>query len=76
MMRYTLTPGAPLHLQHLSELSYDDARGALSSAGLKAGAICLRFPKEMQAGAFTHPDKAMRAKVRTLLVSVFQLDAK
>mmetsp|Transcript_9701 Transcript_9701/g.24880 ORF Transcript_9701/g.24880 Transcript_9701/m.24880 type:complete len:681 (-) Transcript_9701:510-2552(-) len=48
--------------QHLSELSYDDARGALSSAGLKAGAVCLRFPKEMQAGAFTHPDEAMRAK--------------
>jgi L-rhamnose isomerase len=35
---------------------------ALNKAGLKCGAICLRFPKSMQAGAFTHPDAAIRSQ--------------
>ena len=33
---------------------------ALEKAHLKCGAICLRFPKSMQAGAYTHPDAAVR----------------
>jgi len=48
--------------QHLSDLTYEQAADALSKAGLKAGAICMRYPKEMQAGSFTHPQAAMRRK--------------
>lgn len=35
---------------------------ALDQAGLKCGAICLRFPKEMQLGAYTHPNRDIRNK--------------
>ena len=37
-------------------------RGALEGAGLKAGAVCLRYEKEHQAGALTHPDEAARRR--------------
>ena len=33
---------------------------ALNQAKLSCGAICLRFPKEMQNGAFTNPNKILR----------------
>ena len=48
--------------QHLSALSYEQARQALARAGLRAGAVCMRYPKEMQAGALTNPDAALRAR--------------
>jgi xylose isomerase len=35
---------------------------ALRDSGLACGAVCLRFPKELQLGAFTHPDKLLREK--------------
>ena len=35
---------------------------ALNASGLACGAICLRFPKDMQLGAFTHPDLAQRQR--------------
>lgn len=54
--------------QHLEGKSFDDARGALAKNGLKAGAICMRFPKEMQAGAYTHPDPAMRQRAIDLTI--------
>ncbi len=34
--------------QHLSKANVDEVRAALSGAGLKAGAICMRYPKDMQ----------------------------
>ena len=39
-----------------------EAKAALDAAGLKAGAVCLRYPKEIGAGALTHPDPAVRAR--------------
>jgi L-rhamnose isomerase len=42
---------------------------ALSSAGLSAGAVCLRFPaEEYSLGAFSNPDAAVRAKAVQLSV--------
>ena len=34
---------------------------ALREAGLNCGAICLRYPKNMRAGAFTNPDRSLRS---------------
>ena len=48
--------------QHLRALSVSEVKGALSEAGLRAGAVALRYEKEHQAGAFTHPDARMRQK--------------
>jgi len=48
--------------QHLGGMDLLKVQEALAGAGLKTGAICLRFPKEMQLGAYTHPDPAMRKK--------------
>jgi len=39
---------------------------AMNKANLACGAICLRFPKEMQLGAYTHPNPALREKAITL----------
>lgn len=48
--------------QHLGGHTAEEVREALEVAGLKAGAICLRYEKEHQAGAFTHPDETLRRK--------------
>ena len=40
---------------------------ALDSAGLKCGAVCLRFPRHLQAGAMTHPDPALREEAARLV---------
>ena len=37
-----------------------EAKAALDEAGLVAGAVCLRYPKEFARGAMNHPDPAMR----------------
>lgn len=44
-----------------SELK-EELMSALNQAGLKCGAICLRFPKEFQAGAFTNPSAVLRKR--------------
>lgn len=54
--------------QHLDGLSHEQVRDALSKAGLRAGAVCLRFPKSMQLGAYTHPDKAVRDRAIQLTI--------
>uniref|UniRef100_A0A0G4H920 Ribokinase n=1 Tax=Chromera velia CCMP2878 TaxID=1169474 RepID=A0A0G4H920_9ALVE len=46
--------------QHLGNLEVKEVKTALESAGLETGAICLRFPKHMSAGAFTNPDESIR----------------
>ena len=51
--------------QHLSGSSTNSKlkgsiSAALSDAGLRCGAVCLRYPKAMQLGALTHPDPAVR----------------
>lgn len=52
--------------QHIKAPLNDEERArltaALSKAGLGCGAVCLRFPKDMQAGAYTHPDPAVRRR--------------
>ena len=48
--------------QHLDKLSVNEVRQALALAKLKAGCVCMRYPKEMQAGAFTNPDPALRRR--------------
>jgi ribokinase len=55
--------------QHLGGLEPPQVKGALSQAGLRAGAICLRFPKSMQAGAFTNPDPAVRQEAIDLTLA-------
>eukprot|EP00283_Hemiselmis_rufescens_P014056 CAMPEP_0173466676 /NCGR_PEP_ID=MMETSP1357-20121228/73733_1 /TAXON_ID=77926 /ORGANISM="Hemiselmis rufescens, Strain PCC563" /LENGTH=308 /DNA_ID=CAMNT_0014434749 /DNA_START=20 /DNA_END=946 /DNA_ORIENTATION=- len=54
--------------QHLEGCKEEEAKYALASAGLKAGAICMRFPKEMQAGAFTHPEASVRQQAIDLTI--------
>jgi sugar phosphate isomerase/epimerase len=46
--------------QHLENVPVADAREALFKAGLKAGALCMRYPKKFQAGAFTNPNPVLR----------------
>ena len=46
--------------QHLKGITPDAAKAALDEAGLQAGAVCMRYEKAHQKGAFTHPDEAMR----------------
>lgn len=55
--------------QHLEQLSVEEVRAALADAGLRAGAICLRYPKRMQAGALTHPDAAVRAEAIAMTIA-------
>lgn len=55
--------------QHLEGLSVEQVRKALADAGLRAGAICLRYPKRMQAGAMTHPDPAVRAEAVAMTIA-------
>lgn len=48
--------------QHLRGVAPEQARAALERAGLKAGAICMRYEREHQLGALTHPDPELRRK--------------
>jgi ribokinase len=48
--------------QHLRSLQPEQVTGALAKAKLKAGAICMRYEKEHQLGALTHPDPTLRRK--------------
>lgn len=53
----------PQHLvAPLNEPEKQRITTALTKAGLSCGAVCLRFPKEMQAGAYTHPDLVVRRR--------------
>lgn len=59
------------HPQHTTAVGLTPKKlsAALSSAGLAAGAVCLRFPAEEYAlGAFSNPDPAVRAKAVQLSV--------
>jgi len=44
----------------------DSICSALKEAKLSCGAVCLRYPAEMQLGALTHPDRALRGKAIAL----------
>jgi len=47
--------------QHVGkDTNLDVVKKELIDAGLKAGAICLRYPKSMIRGALTNPDPALR----------------
>lgn len=59
------------HPQHTTAVGLTPKKlsAALSSAGLAAGAVCLRFPsEEYSLGAFSNPDPAVRAKAVQLSV--------
>jgi xylose isomerase len=58
--------------EHLGGLEVASVRQALQQAGLDAGAICLRYPREFGLGAFTHPDAAMRRKAIDLTLQAGQ----
>lgn len=47
--------------QHLKGLHVDEVKKALDAAGLKCGAVCLRYPADtFRKGSFTHPDPDVR----------------
>jgi hypothetical protein len=54
--------------QHLEGAAPEGVRRALAGAGLGAGCVCLRFPSEMRAGAYTNPDAAVRRRAVELTV--------
>ena len=58
--------------QHLQNLPVAKVREALEKAGLKAGTMCMRYPKELQLGAFTNPDPALRQKAIDLTLEAGQ----
>ena len=55
--------------QHVKDVSAEDAKAALDEAGLKAGAICMRYEKEHGLGALTHPDEGLRRKAIDMTVA-------
>jgi sugar/nucleoside kinase (ribokinase family)/sugar phosphate isomerase/epimerase len=46
--------------QHFHSWTSQEAKQALSDAGLVAGAVCLRFPVKFARGAMNHPDSNLR----------------
>jgi len=53
----------PQHLvSKVNQIELDKISKALEESNLKTGAICLRFPKEFQSGAFTNPNNDLRQK--------------
>jgi len=48
--------------QHLRDVTPEQTRAALDQARLKAGAVCMRYEKEHQLGALTHPQENLRRK--------------
>ena len=53
--------------QHIdSATCYDDLRSHISKAGLKAGSVNMRYPREYVAGAFTNPSPALRSSAIAL----------
>lgn len=46
--------------EHLEGLTPAQVRDSLQTSGLAAGAVCLRYPKRFQLGAFTHPQAEVR----------------
>jgi sugar/nucleoside kinase (ribokinase family) len=50
----------PQHFQ--SYWSPEEAREALDEAGLRAGAVCLRYPSKFARGAMNNPDPSLRSE--------------
>ncbi|KAL3921679.1 MAG: hypothetical protein SGILL_002622 [Bacillariaceae sp.] len=48
--------------QHFGSWTTTEAKEALDEAGLKAGAVCLRYPSSFARGAMNHPSHDMRRK--------------
>lgn len=48
--------------QHTQGVPLTDVKATLAASGLRVGAINLRYEGEFLAGAFTHPDAAIRRK--------------
>ena len=44
------------HPQHTAGLAPSDVAAALRSAGLAAGAVCMRYPAAFRLGALSNPD--------------------
>lgn len=52
--------------QHFDSWTPKEAKTALDKAGLKAGAVCLRYPSKFARGAMNHPDPALRQEAINL----------
>eukprot|EP00594_Rhizosolenia_setigera_P005521 CAMPEP_0178950328 /NCGR_PEP_ID=MMETSP0789-20121207/6587_1 /TAXON_ID=3005 /ORGANISM="Rhizosolenia setigera, Strain CCMP 1694" /LENGTH=723 /DNA_ID=CAMNT_0020631033 /DNA_START=238 /DNA_END=2410 /DNA_ORIENTATION=+ len=46
--------------QHFHSWTSKEAKAALEEVGLKAGAVCLRYPSKFARGAMNHPDEELR----------------
>ncbi len=46
--------------QHFHDWDAKEAKKSLEEVGLKAGAVCLRYPSKFARGAMNHPDEEMR----------------
>lgn len=55
--------------QHLKGVSADEAKAALDKAGLKTGAVCMRYEGEHRQGALTHPKEEMRRKAIEMTIA-------
>jgi len=57
--------------QHFSSagLTVQELKAALTSAGLEAGAVGMRYPSEFRLGAFSNPDPALRRKAVELTIA-------
>lgn len=54
--------------QHLQGQSLRKITAALTAAGLRTGAICIRFPEIFHLGAFSNPNATLRAQAVALAV--------
>lgn len=54
----------PQHITspRVTESERREIETAMKRAGLRCGAVCLRYPKDMQLGAMTHPDEKTRRR--------------
>jgi sugar/nucleoside kinase (ribokinase family)/sugar phosphate isomerase/epimerase len=58
--------------QHFLDWSVIEAKTALDAAGLKAGAVCLRYPARFARGAMNHPEDRIRKQAIALTIEAAQ----
>jgi sugar/nucleoside kinase (ribokinase family)/sugar phosphate isomerase/epimerase len=59
--------------QHFHGWTAIKAKEALDAAGLKAGAVCLRYPSKFARGAMNHPNKVVRDEALALTKEAAQV---
>jgi len=58
--------------QHLEGLTIKEIKSALKNVSLKTGAVCTRFTKEFECGAFTNPEPSKRRAAIELVLKAGQ----